>query len=55
MRKISARFLPRREGSVSIEYALIAFLISILIVAGATAIGTKLSASYYGPVAGNLP
>lgn len=48
-------FIADTSAATSIEYAMIAALISIIIVAGATAVGTKLSANYYGPVAGNLP
>ena len=50
-----ADFLNDDSATTSIEYAVIAGLISILIVSGAIAIGTKLSSNYYGPVAGNLP
>lgn len=50
-----ADFLTDESAVTSIEYALIAGLLSILIVAGATMIGSKLSANYYGPVANNLP
>ncbi len=55
MRDISMRFLSERKGSAALEYALIASLVSIAIILGAAAIGTKLSASFYGPVAGALP
>lgn len=48
-------FLTDESAVTAIEYALIAGLLSILIVAGVTTIGTKLSSSYYGPVANNLP
>lgn len=48
-------FLADTSAATSIEYALIAALISVVILAGATAIGTKLSNNFYGPVAGNLP
>lgn len=48
------RFYANECGAAAIEYALIAAFVSILIVAGVSAIGTKLSATYYGPVSGNL-
>ena len=53
MRMILA-FLKAESGATSIEYAMIAGFISIAIVAGATAIGTKLNAKYYSPVANGL-
>ena len=40
-------------GATSIEYALIASLIAIVIVTGVTAVGTKLS-TLYGSVSANL-
>ena len=40
-------------GATAIEYALIASLISILIVTGATAVGTKLS-TFFNSVNANL-
>ena len=41
------------QGATSIEYALIASLISLLIVTGATAVGTKLS-TFFSATAANL-
>lgn len=40
------RFLSCRAGSTAIEYALIASLISISIVAGVSAVGTEVNNSY---------
>jgi pilus assembly protein Flp/PilA len=47
-------FLSDRNAATAIEYAIIAGLLSIAIVAGAQVIGTKLSSTYFGAVAGNL-
>ena len=41
------------HGATSIEYAMIASIISIVIVAGVTSIGTKLS-TFFTSVSGNL-
>jgi pilus assembly protein Flp/PilA len=51
--RIIQRFLSDERAATAIEYALIAGLISIAIVASATAIGTKLS-SKFNAVASNL-
>lgn len=51
--RIIQRFLSDERAATAIEYALIAGLVSIAIVAGATAIGTKLS-SKFNTVASNL-
>lgn len=48
------KFLGDGRGSVAVEYAMIAFLVSILIVAALAATGSKLSTNYYGPIATNL-
>jgi len=40
-------------GATSIEYALIASLISVMIITGATAVGTKLS-SFFTTMSANL-
>ena len=45
---IFGRFLRDDLGATSIEYALIAGFISIAIVAGATAVGTKLNLKFQG-------
>ena len=47
------RFVGSALGATSIEYALIAGFVSILVVVGATAIGTKLSQRFV-TVSGNL-
>ena len=52
--RIVRAFLKADSGATSIEYALIAGVISIVIVAGATTIGTRLNAKFLGPVAGGL-
>ena len=48
------RFLADRGGATSIEYATVAALISIVIVAAATGIGNKLNALFLGPVLGGF-
>lgn len=48
------RFRTDHRAAAVLEYALIAGLISILVVVGATMIGTKLSSHYYGPIAVGL-
>ncbi len=45
--------LKDERGATAIEYALIAVLLSIAIIAGATVIGSKLSVTFSG-VASNL-
>jgi pilus assembly protein Flp/PilA len=46
-------FWRNESGATAIEYALIAGFIALLIVAGATSIGTKLSKKL-APISGNL-
>ncbi len=46
-----AEFWRDRRGATSIEYVLIAGLVSILIVVGATRIGSNLTTNYFTPVA----
>ncbi|MCW6509504.1 Flp family type IVb pilin [Lichenifustis flavocetrariae] len=48
------RFLADRTGATSLEYAMIAAVISIVIVAASTEIGIKLNAKFFGPVVGGL-
>ncbi len=48
------RFCGNARGATSIEYALIAGFISIMIIVGVTTIGTKLSKDYFTPIAANL-
>jgi pilus assembly protein Flp/PilA len=43
-----------RLGATAIEYALIASLISITIVAAVTSIGTTISTQFFGPISGAL-
>ncbi len=40
------RFVGSTRGATSIEYAVIATLVSLLIIGGVTTIGTKLSQKY---------
>ncbi len=47
------RFVENVRGTTSIEYALIAVFLSVLIVVGATAIGTQLTVKFT-KVSGNL-
>ena len=47
------RFRDDKRGATSIEYALIAILISVVIIASASAIGTSLN-SVFNNVAGKL-
>ena len=53
MKRFVQHFLSDEAGATAIEYALIASLISIAIVAGATSIGTSLSGTF-NTVAGKL-
>ncbi len=52
--KIIWRFISDNRASTAIEYALIAGLISVAIVAGARAVGQALESKFYGPIADNL-
>lgn len=42
MKKIFSRLLKDESGATAIEYGLIAALISVMIIAGATAVGSQL-------------
>jgi pilus assembly protein Flp/PilA len=53
MNKLFTRFLKDESGATAIEYGLIAALVSVAIVAGATSLGSSLSATFKG-VAGKL-
>jgi len=44
--RILTRFLSDETAVTSIEYALIAILVSTAIIIGATALGTQLNAAY---------
>ena len=46
MRAVIRRFLRDPSGATAIEYCFIAGLVSILIVTGATAIGTRLNVKF---------
>jgi pilus assembly protein Flp/PilA len=48
------RFLADESGATTLEYAMIGFFLSIVILGATRIIGTKLSAAYYLPVANNL-
>ena len=47
-------FVLQEGGATAIEYALIASLISILIVTAVATIGTTISTMFLGPVASGL-
>jgi pilus assembly protein Flp/PilA len=46
MTKIFARFLKDESGATAIEYGLIAALISVALIAGATTLGNTLSTQF---------
>ncbi len=46
MTKLVSRFLKDESGATAIEYGLIAALISVVIIGGATAVGTSLDATF---------
>ena len=46
------RFWMDERGATSIEYAMIGLFMSILCVAGATAMGNKIQSKFLGPLAG---
>ena len=46
MQKLVARFIKDESGAAAIEYALIAGLIALVIVGGATALGTAISGKF---------
>ena len=48
------RFRRDARGATAIEYALMAGLVSLAVVVGASAIGTRLSSHYFAPISGNL-
>jgi pilus assembly protein Flp/PilA len=47
------KFVANETGATAIEYALIASLIAVAIIAGLTALGTRLSTTF-GEVSSNL-
>lgn len=46
MSKMFARFVKNESGATAIEYGLIAALIAVVIVTGATALGTALDGKF---------
>ncbi|WP_137134897.1 Flp family type IVb pilin [Rhizobium sp. FKY42] len=46
MSKIFARFVKEESGATAIEYGLIAALISVALIAGATTLGNKLNSQF---------
>jgi pilus assembly protein Flp/PilA len=46
MTKIFARFMKDESGATAIEYGLIAALISVALITGATALGSQLNAAF---------
>ena len=48
MKSIFKRFVKDESGATAIEYGLIAALISVAIVAGATIVGTQLTKTFDG-------
>lgn len=49
-----ARFLRKRDGAVSLEYAMLGALLSIMIISGASSIGSTVSTMFLGPISGAL-
>jgi pilus assembly protein Flp/PilA len=47
MTKLFTRFLKDESGATAIEYGLIAALISVALITGATAIGTSLNTTFF--------
>ncbi|MEI2301207.1 Flp family type IVb pilin [Ensifer sp. MJa1] len=48
MKKIFARLMKDESGATAIEYGLIAALISVALIAGATTLGSTLDATFDG-------
>ena len=48
MTKLIRKFLRNEQGATAIEYGLIASLIGVAIIAGATALGTSLNSTFQG-------
>ena len=46
MQNLVTRFIKDESGATAIEYGLIAALISILLIAGATRVGTEVSSKF---------
>ncbi|MBX9739888.1 MAG: Flp family type IVb pilin [Beijerinckiaceae bacterium] len=54
MNLLLSRFANDERGATAIEYAMIAGLISVLIVGGVTSIGTRIKTLFLEPIAGGL-
>ncbi|GGB57370.1 fimbrial protein [Roseibium aquae] len=54
MNKIFARFAKDESGATAIEYGLIAGLVAVVIIAGATTLGTDLN-TLFNDIAGAIP
>lgn len=46
MTKLFARFMKDKSGATAIEYGLIAALISVALIAGATTLGSQISTNF---------
>ena len=46
MKKLFARFVKNEDGVTAIEYGLIASLVGVAIIVGATALGTNLNTAF---------
>lgn len=53
--RVVKRFLVDRHGATTIEYCMIAAMISILIVSGASLIGLNLQTRFFDAIAAGLP
>ncbi|QGM98205.1 Flp family type IVb pilin [Methylocystis parvus] len=54
MRRSVRLFIADRRAATAVEYAVIAIMVSVLIVAGARVTGVTLSKMYFGPLIGNF-
>jgi pilus assembly protein Flp/PilA len=54
MTRLVQRCLASRAGATSIEYTLIAALISVVIVTAVTTVGTTLNSAFFTAIAGTL-
>ncbi|MGH6831087.1 MAG: Flp family type IVb pilin [Methylocella sp.] len=54
MTTLFIRFAGDESGVTAIEYGLIAALVSLGIISSVTAIGTTISANFFGPIASAL-
>lgn len=54
MRRLIGKFLADRSGATNLEYAIIGAFLSIGIIAGSKAIGSKLSTNYFWPISNNI-